>query len=127
MRWVAVLAIIAVSAACAALDQPQPEGADRAGRDCFNVGMVTGYETVDTDTIRLDAGPSAKYDVDLSGGQCRDVDWTQRLAIDSTPSSWLCVGSQPGQGNIRFRDPPTRRAVSCYIQAVRRAPAPQGS
>jgi hypothetical protein len=84
--------------------------------------MVTSYETVDDNTIRLDAGPSTKYEVDLSGGLCRNVDWTQRLAIESTPSSFVCVGSQPGQGNIHFRDPTTQRRASCYIDDVRRVP-----
>lgn len=127
MRWIAVLAVTAICAACAVEGRPQSDAVSRAGRDCFNVSMVTGYESLDTDTIRLDAGPGAKYEVELSGGQCRDLDWTQRLAIESTPSSWICVGSQPGQGDIRFRDPTTRRAVSCYIQSVRRVPAQTGS
>jgi hypothetical protein len=120
MRWIVVLPAVVMAAACAATDQPQTEGSTTGNRDCFNVSMVTGYETVDDDTILLDAGPSTKYEVDLSGGQCRNVDWTQRLAIESTPSSFICVGSQPGQGNIHFRDPTTQRRVSCYIDDVRR-------
>lgn len=119
MRWI-VLAVLAVTAACAAVDETQPNQAATGNRDCFNVSTVTGYETVDDDTIRLDAGLSTKYEVDLSGGQCRNVDWTQRLAVESTPSSFICVGSQPGQGNIHFRDPATQRRVSCYIEDVRR-------
>lgn len=121
MRWTYLLVALALGA-CAVGDSP----ASTVGgnRDCFNVSMVTGYETVDDDTIRLDAGPSTKYEVDLSGGQCRNVDWTQRLAIESTPSSFICVGSQAGQGNIHFRDPATQRRVSCYIEDVRRIPTP---
>jgi hypothetical protein len=122
MRSISVMALATVIGACAAPQQPQTAAA--ASRDCFNVSLVTGYETVGPDTIRLDAGVSAKYDVDISGGQCRNVDWTHRLAIESTPSSWVCVGSQPGQGNIRFRDPTTQRVVSCYIRDVRRAHTP---
>lgn len=124
MRWMIVLAAFAVAAACAAVDQPQSEAPATGNRDCFNVSMVTGYETVDDDTIRLDAGLSSKYEVDLSGGQCRNVDWTQRLAVESTPSSFICTGSQPGQGNIHFRDPATQRRVSCYVEDVRRVQTP---
>lgn len=124
MRWIFVLAALAMTTGCAAVDQPESD-ASTSSRDCFNVSMVTGYETVDDDTIRLDAGPSTKYEVDLSGGQCRNVDWTQRLAIESTPSSFICVGSQPGQGNIHFRDPATQRRVSCYIDDVRRVQMPE--
>ncbi len=123
MRWIVSLTALAM-AGCAAPDAAQSDAANRGERDCFNVSVVAGYETVDDDTIRLDAGPSTKYEVDLSGGQCRNVDWTQRLAIESTSSSFICAGSQPGQGNIHFRDPATQRRVSCYIDDVRRVPSP---
>jgi hypothetical protein len=124
MRWIIVLAAFVMTAACAAVDETRSEGSSAGSRDCFSVSMVTGYETVDDDTIRLQAGASTEYEIDLSGGQCRDVDWTQRLAIESTPSSFICVGSQPGQGNIHFRDPTTQRRVSCYIEDVRRSATP---
>lgn len=124
MRWIIVLAAFVMSAACSAVDEPQSDAVATGNRDCFNVSMVTGYETVDEDTIRLQAGPSTQYDVDLSGGQCRNVDWTQRLAVESTPSSFICVGSQPGQGNIHFRDSTTQRRVSCYIENVGRVQTP---
>lgn len=123
MHWTVALAALCVAAACAAADQPGSQ-APTADRDCFNVSMVTGYETIDDDTLRLDAGPSRTYKIDLSGGQCRNVDWPQRLAIESSPSSSLCVGSQPGQGNIHFREPATQRRASCYIDEVRRVQTP---
>lgn len=122
MRRTVPIAILLAAAACTA---PSDHLVATPGseRDCFNVGVVTGYDSVDRDTVRLQAGPSTEYDVDLSGGQCNNLDWAHRLAIESTPSSWICVGSQPGQGNISFRDPATNRRVSCYIGNVRRVPA----
>jgi hypothetical protein len=124
MRWIIVLTAVCLTLACAAVDAPGPVSSAASSRDCFNVSMVTGYEAIDDDTIRLRAGPSRDYELDLSGGRCRDVDWTQRLAIESTPSSFICVGSQPGQGNIHFRDAATQRRVSCYIDEVRRSATP---
>jgi hypothetical protein len=108
--------------ACAGADGTDAAGsvAARGDRDCFNVSMVSGYNTVDRDTIRLRAGPSAQYDVDLSGAQCNMIEWSQSLAIESSPSSWICVGSQVGQGEVHFRDTATRRRISCYIEDVRR-------
>lgn len=121
MRRLGILALVLTAAACAApMDQRDDAPSPGAGRDCFSVSMVTSYEPVDADTVRLRTGPSRDYEVDLSGGQCRNLDWTQRLAIESTPSSWICVGSQVGQGNVHFRDPNGRR-VSCYIEGVHRA------
>jgi hypothetical protein len=86
------------------------------------VALVQGYSAVDRDTVRFDLGPGPAYDVDMSGPRCDAVDWTQRLALESTPSSWICVGDAPGQGNIHFRDQLTRQATSCHIDAVRVAP-----
>lgn len=126
MRRALLAAVCLASVACAAptVQTPQTNSA-AASRDCFDVSLVTGYDTVDRDTIRLQAGPSTEYDVDVSGGQCTNVDWTHRLAIESTPSSWICVGRQPEQGNIRFRDPTTNHHVSCYIEDVRRVVSSQ--
>lgn len=117
---VAAIAFPLVFAACAA--QPQAEGAANPPEgDCFNVQFLTGYENVDGDTLKLRAGPGASYEVDISGAQCSQIDWTHRVAIQSSPSSWICVGNLPGQGTIAFRDPTTRRRVECHIDAIRRA------
>lgn len=91
-------------------------------RDCFNTSFVSGFSTVDRDTVRLDAGPRRSYDVDLLGPGCDQLNWTESLALESSPSSWICVGDGPSQGNISFRDPATRQRISCFIQNVRRVP-----
>jgi hypothetical protein len=122
--------VVAIVAACASPQDSTNTAANNppSGRDCFNVQFLTGYETVDRDTLRVRAGPSASYDVDISGAQCTQIDWAHRVAIESTPSSWICVGNQPGQGSIAFRDPTTRRRVECYIDGVRRVDdTPTGS
>ena len=120
MRMTILPVSAALVASCTA-PSAQRTATAPAGQDCFNVSLVQGYSSVDRDTVRLDAGPGASYDVDISGPQCDQVDWTQKLALESTPSFWICVGKQIGQGNIYFRDPTTRRRVSCYIEDVRRA------
>ena len=119
-----------VIASCVAPEAPNADS-QTSGRDCFNVSFLSGYESVDRDTIRVRAAPQQSYEIDVSGAECNQLDWTHRLAIESTPSSWICVGNAPGQGNIYFRDPATRHRVACYIQDVRRVrptpDAPQGS
>ena len=117
--------VIALSlVACAAPEEERHADVSPAGRDCFNVSFLTGYESVDRDTIRVRAGPGASYDIDVSRADCNALDWTHRLAVESTPSSWICVGAQAGQGNIIFRDPTTRRRAICNITNVSRAVEP---
>lgn len=107
-------------AGCTASQAQDTTSSRQDGRDCFNVRMVSGYSSVDRDTIRLDAGPRRSYEVDISGPMCDQVDWTQRIALESNPGSWICVGDRVGQGEIHFRDFATRQRVSCFIDAVRR-------
>ncbi len=123
MRAATIVGLVLVASlpACAA-PPPGEQAGPPLGRDCFNVQFLTGYETVDRDTLRVRAGSNASYELDISGAQCSQIDWAHRVAIESTPSSWICVGNQPGQGTIAFRDPTTRRRVECYIDDVRRAP-----
>jgi hypothetical protein len=124
-RFILALLVIG-SASCA---PPPPNGqaptASAAG-DCFNVSLVQGFSSVDDDMVRVDAGPGASYDLDIAGAQCRQIDWAQRIALESTTSSFLCVGKSLGQGNVYFRDPASRRRLSCYIEEVRRSPPKAG-
>jgi hypothetical protein len=125
MRIAVSLAALSLFGCAASLDEAGPgpqSAAARAGRDSFNVSMVNGKSSVDRDTVRLDAGPGRAYEVDISGPMCDQLDWTHRIALESTPGSWICVGDQVGQGSIIFRDPTTRRRTSCYIESVRRVP-----
>jgi hypothetical protein len=92
------------------------------GRDCFDLSFATDYDSEAGNIVRLHVGASAEYDVRVSGGGCNTLDQAQHLALESTSSSWICVGDQVGQGNIRFRDLTSGRRVSCYIESVRRVP-----
>lgn len=126
MKQLTLSAAALALAGCTANSAPNsgPQSSPTAGRDCFNVSFVQGFSSVGKGTVRLDVGPSQKYDVDISGPQCDQFDWTQRLALESSTSSWICAGDEIGQGNVYFRDPATRRRLSCYIQSVRRVSEP---
>jgi len=117
-----ILSSIVTLSACSS--QPQPRTAQTQARDCFNVAFVQGFSSVAGSTVRLDAGPGSSYDVQTAGPQCDLIDWSQRIALESTSSSWICVGDAIGQGNIYFRDPVSRRRLSCYITGVSRSANP---
>lgn len=122
----ALLSLIAlVLAGCAAADAQRGEAdTRRSDRDCFSTTSVSGYGSVDRDTVRLDVGPRRRYEVDISGPGCDRIDWTLAIALDSRPSSWICAGDRPGQGRISFRDPGSSWRTSCLIDNVRRVPEP---
>jgi len=122
LRPLTSLFFLSLAFACEGCAAPSAERSEaaRSSQDCFDIGMVQDYESVDKDTIRVRVGAADKYDVDLGGGQCDQVDWTQRLAIEGRPSSFICTGNRTDQGQITFRDFATRRKVQCFIRDVRK-------
>lgn len=124
MRALALTTILLLTACTGPMTDQAASHVTAANSDCFNVSFLTGYESVDRDTIRVRISAQTQYDIELGGAQCNELDWTHRLAIESTPGSYICAGSAPGQGYIYFRDPATRRRVQCYIQNVTRVPPP---
>lgn len=94
------------------------------GRECFNVGQVSGFSERDGPVVRVHASVNRSYDLELVGPSCDDVGWAGAIAIDSVPSRWLCVGDRPTQGRVRFRDTASRRVISCQIASVARVEQP---
>jgi hypothetical protein len=110
--------ILCSTVALAACSSPPQPGTAQGARDCFNVAFVQGFSSVGENLVRLDAGLGSSYDVRIAGPQCDQIDWSQRIALESSSSSWICAGDAIGQGNISFRDPVSRRRMSCYIENV---------
>jgi hypothetical protein len=89
-------------------------------RDCFNVRSVSGFSTVDDDTVRIDVGPSRAYELDAGGATCVNLRWANQIALQADPtSSFLCVGDQLTTAKIH-----TDQGDECLIEGVRRADAP---
>ncbi len=83
--------IACVAAACATQSPyatPNPNQTrsanTRSANDCFNVNFLTGYESVDSDTIRANAGSRDHYELDISGPQCNQINWTHRVALTTS-------------------------------------------
>ncbi len=115
-----------LAAAACAPTASQTGAAPTTGADCFNASFISGYSNVDENTIRVSAGPSREYDLDLEGAGCRDIKWANAVAVVSRPSSYICTGDRPGLGDVKFRDSGSRQITSCFITEVSRyvKPAP---
>lgn len=114
------LCMAAQGCAAPAPDGGSPPAQGLASSDCFSSSFISGYETVDKHTIRVRTGVNDRYDIIFSGGRCDQLDWSQRLAIETPATSQLCVGKSLGQGTLAFRDPVSRRRIECHIDEVRR-------
>lgn len=120
-----LLLLILCTGSCAA---PGPGGSPSAaqgraaGPACFSTNFIEGYETLGREAIRVRVGVNDRYDILFAGGRCDQLEWSQSLAIDTFATSQLCVGKQPGQGMLHFRDPLSHRRIACHIDEVRSAP-----
>lgn len=127
----ATLAVLCALGACAADGaQSQTATAPDAARDCFNINAVSGFNAVDGDTVRVSAGASRSYELDVRGPGCNSLDWTEDIALESRPSEWLCAGDGPNLGRIHFNDSAGNMARACFIEEIRRVPEnapPSGS
>ena len=100
----------------AALSFQPPAATASPSRDCFNVDSVSGFQADDDDAIYVTVGASRTYQLEVLGS-CPNVDWTQRVGLQTRGSSIVCTGMdvdlvvpQDGMG------PPLR----CAVKAVRR-------
>nr|HRK63222.1 DUF6491 family protein [Terricaulis sp.] len=104
LRAAAFAALMALSACAADGAQSQTAQAPDAARDCFNVNAVSGFDAVDGDTLRVSAGASRRYELDVRGPGCNSLDWTENIALESRASEWLCAGDGPNLGQIHYTD-----------------------
>jgi hypothetical protein len=96
------------------------EPAPVAPRDCFSPASISGFNTVDSDTIRVDVGASASYEIDARGAQCANLSFANQIAIlPGAATTSICVGDGPLSGTVR-----TDQGDQCDIQDVRRVGEP---
>lgn len=106
-------------AACAG-SSGSPDQRAEAG-DCFNVGQVSGFSEQPGSAVRVHTSVNRSYDLELTGPSCDDVGWARSIALDAAPSRWMCVGDQPVQGRVRFRDSGSQSVTSCQVTRVTRS------
>lgn len=85
-------------AACADAHAPsanlaaQPAAAQTSDRTrCFRPDDVNGWRAVNAETVNVGVGANRVFQMRLMR-PCPDINWDQRIAIESTASPWICSG-----------------------------------
>lgn len=126
MKAAALLALAAVSlSACAGATGPSTTAATgKAPRQCFWNDSVSGFSSVDRDTIRVSAGVRDVYEMKLAGAGCNDVDWALAIGLRSLTGGRICTGldaevlyNSPGLGPQRCLVTDVRKVTEAELEA----------
>ena len=113
----AVLLSFFALSACTA-DEGEPGTATAAaaqgGRQCFRPGDVNSFSPVGDDVVYLRVGANRWFRTEILG-TCPDIDFSQRVAIRSRGTSWVCQGM-----DAEFFVPGPLGVDRCPITSVRR-------
>lgn len=123
MRLALVAAAFALTAC--ATQASEEAAAPPAGRDCFNAGLVNGYNYIDENHVSVSVGANRKY-ILTTMFNAHDLDWTNAIALRSR-MSWICTGNGLGV-ELVGGDPRRTYPISAIERGPDEAPAAaQGS
>jgi hypothetical protein len=63
----------------------------KAERSCFRAQEINGFNVVDKQTVDVSISPKTVYRLTLFAPS-PDINWTQRIGVESRGSSWICSG-----------------------------------
>jgi hypothetical protein len=93
--FVGALAAAAVCAACAPVPAPEPVAGISTQRACFFASAIDGYNDAPDgrtgNRFYVDTGPNDRWLLETFGA-CPELDWTQRIGIDTRGVVSLCTG-----------------------------------
>jgi hypothetical protein len=89
----ALLSFASLSACVAEESEPGTATAAAAGsgRQCFRPGDVNSFSPQGDDVVYLRVGANRWFRAEILG-TCPDIDFSQRVAIRSRGTSWVCQG-----------------------------------
>ena len=128
IKSAAIILCIGLGAALASCaQQPTPAtAAASTGRDCFNANSVSGFTPRGDEAVDVRVGARRHYRLQLAG-VCPNVNWSNRVALVSRGSSFICQGfdaelvvNSPGLGPQRCLVSSVRRLNDAEVQAARR-------
>jgi hypothetical protein len=85
------LRILAAAPLLAALALAGTVHAAPAKNNCFYARNISGWRASGDQTVYLRVGVKDIYQLDLMN-RCSDINWNERIGIESRGSSWICSG-----------------------------------
>lgn len=114
-RLFVILALAGGLAACAGPPGDSPAGAAGEGpRQCFWARNVNSFNAVDESTVNLRVGVKDYYQLELFG-PCPDIDWAQKIGLESRGGSSICAGL-----DAVLIAPSPVGPQRCHVRTVRR-------
>ena len=92
MKWLlASIGLIGALTAGASIPQTAAAAARKGGEQCFFARNMTSFAPVGREKLNIRVGVNDYYQIDLLG-TCQDLDWSQRIGLQSRGSDWICSG-----------------------------------
>ena len=90
---IATAAIASLAVAGCTADRPDMQTAQAGERQCFLPRQVSGFSSVDDNSIHVTVGVNNVYRLELIG-VCPDIDWSQQIGIRARggAATWICQG-----------------------------------
>ena len=85
------VAALSLAAFAGASAQPTPAGPKKPVQACFYARNVSSWAAADRRTINLRVNVHDYYQLKLLG-DCADIDFSQRIGLQSRGSDWICSG-----------------------------------
>ena len=101
-----------LAGACTASSDPQAASAQ--GEGCFHADSVSSFTPVGDDAVVVRVGANRHYRLEYVG-PCHDIDWSQRIALRTRGSAWICRGH-----DADIFVPGPQGPNNCPVRAVRR-------
>ncbi len=87
----AAVAALSLAAFTSASAQPAPDKPKKPAQACFYARNVSSWSSVDRSTINLRVNVHDYYQLKLLG-DCADIDFSQRIGLQSRGGDWICSG-----------------------------------
>ncbi len=108
-------------AGAAIAEEPAPSPDKKS---CFFTSQISGWNKVDSKTVRVSVGPGKQYDLTLSTSPSSNLD-QENLAIKGDPSGQICTGNGLGvsviAGGIGIRNIPVTKVALAPTKAEQKA------
>ncbi len=91
MKTIMVGAGLALAAASLVAPDFATAAARKGAGQCFYARNISSFSAAGRETVNLRVGVNDYYQIKLLG-TCQDIDWTQRIGLESRGSDWICSG-----------------------------------